>query len=81
MGRSCRLSLLTLFWRFEMLVREVVWMIFGISGVLVLKVVSFGHIAGLVAWLLLVFRPLLVEVGYEFVRDGLVGGVLGEYWC
>ena len=37
----------------------------------------FRHIAGLVARLILVFMPLMVEVGYGFVRDGgrAVGGI------
>ena len=58
------------------MIREVL-MSFGMSGVLVLKVVYFGRIAGLVARLPLAFKHLSVEVGYVFARDGLAEGLLG----
>ena len=50
---------------------------FGTSGV----VVFFGRVAGLVARLPLALRPLSVEVGYLFVRDGSVGGIGAGRLC
>ena len=58
------------------MIREVL-MIFGMSVVLVLKVVYFGRITGLVARLPLACRHLSVEVECVFVRDGLAEGRLG----
>ena len=67
------MSLLTLFWRFEMLMIEVVWMIFGISGVLVFG--AYLPADGPVASGIQAFY--WQRQGYGFVRDGLVGGLLG----